>query len=523
MWNAPAFGETKVFENKENENVRVWVMDDVDGDLFDRYVSLLEEEGYLQKEAYKTAARRFAAYLNAEGEGVFLNDYRGNREMTLVREQNSPYFSYGDVVRPLQNKSVEITQMHLEDFGLSYVIRLSDGRFIIFDGGCNFEPDRDRLYQCLKAGSPDDEKPVIAAWIMTHPHSDHYFCFFGFMEAYGDQVVIEKFLFNFPEYDDLEHYPKLKTPELMAKGTAAFINIPKFLALVEKTGAPVYTPRTGQRYQIGNAACEIICCMDDTLHMSQKINAASLVVRMELEGQTILWMTDGSFSFGRLPERYGTYLKSDILQIPHHGFQCGTAEAEVIGYDLVRPQVCLLPVSDDNAYSIFCTFKEGTHHIMRNVGVEEIITGTVQRTITLPYTAPAYAKRELEEKFMQGRENSGARVWIFSDLFTGNPEDFVFTVLNATIHPTVVFMDLYFEDRTRVVLNIRAEIDGYSVKELSVIGDEVNGDWEWLDRCSLKVKGVPENSRFAVRFRSEKPLVVTHKNHAASYHSVLNG
>ena len=523
MLTVPAFGEERVFENRENENACVWVMENAEGDLFDRYCALLTEEGYLLRESYNTDARRFAAFLNAEGEGVFLNDYRENGELTLVREQNTTYFAYSDVARTCPVKSTQITQVHLEDFGLSYVIRLSDGRFIIFDGGCNFEPDQDRLFQCLKEGSPDDEKPVIAAWIMTHPHSDHYFCFFGFMERYGDQVVIEKFLFNFPAYDDLEHYPKLKTPELMSKGTAAFINIPKFLALVEQTGAPVYTPRSGQRYQIGNAACEILCCMDDTLHVSQKINAASLVIRMELEGQTILWMTDGSFSFGRLPGRYGNYLQSDILQIPHHGFQCGTAEAEVIGYDLVQPKVCLLPVSDDNAYSIFCTYKEGTHHIMRNVGVEEIITGTKQRTITLPYTAPAYAKRELEEKFMQGRESNGAKVWIFSDLSTACPEDFVFTVLNTTIHPTPFFVDLYFEDRANTILNIRAEVDGYSVKSLSVIGDEVNGDWEWLDRYSLKAKGIPENSRFAVRFRSEKPLVVTHKKHAASYHSTLNG
>ena len=523
MLNLPAFGETKFFENRENENTRVWVIEDAASDLFDRYCALLSAEGYEQKEAYEHEARRYAAYLNAEGEGVFLNDYRSNGELTLVREEKTVYFSYSDISRSCVAKPSQITQVHLEDFGMSYVVRLSDGRFIIFDGGCNFEPDQDRLFQCLKDGSPEDEKPVIAAWIMTHPHSDHYFCFFGFMERYGDQVVIEKFLFNFPEYDDLEHYPKLKTPELMEKGTAAFINIPKFLALVEKTGAPVYTPRSGQRYQIGNAACEILACMDDTLHTSKKINAISLVIRMELEGQVILWATDASFSFARMPGRYGSYLKSDILQIPHHGFQCGDADAEVAGYDLVCPKVCLLPVSDANAYTIFCTFKEGTRHIMRNVDVEEIITGTKQRTITLPYTAPAYAKRELEEKFMQGRENSGARVWIFSDLFTGCPEDFVFTILNATIHPTVVFMDLYFEDRAHTVLNIRAEVDGYSVKALSVIGDEVNGDWEWLDRYSLKAKGIPENSRFAVRFRSEKPLVVTHKSHAASYHSVLNG
>ena len=127
---------------------------------------------------------------------------------TLLAGQGSDitsYFSYtdrfrGDMMAP------QITQVHLEDFGLSYVIRLSDGRFIIFDGGWNFEPDRNRLFECLKAGSPD-EKPVIAAWILTHPHGDHYLCFLGFMEQYGDQVVIEKFLFNFPEFDDIEHTP----------------------------------------------------------------------------------------------------------------------------------------------------------------------------------------------------------------------------------------------------------------------------------------------------------------------------
>ena len=523
MLTVPAFGEEKAFENKQNEYATVWVMENAESDLFDRYCALLSKEGYALKETYNHSARRFAAFLNAEGEGVFLNDYRGNRELSLVREKETAYFSYADASRACPAKPTQITQVHLEDFGMSYVIRLSDGRFIIFDGGCNFEPDRDRLFQCLKDGSPDDEKPVIAAWIMTHPHSDHYFCFFGFMEQYENEVVIEKFLFNFPEHDDLEHYPKLRTPELMEKGTAAFINIPKFLAWVEKIGAPVYTPRSGQRYQIGNASCEILSCMDDTMHSSQKINAISLMIRMELEGQVILWSTDASFSFARIPQRYGSYLKADILQIPHHGFQCGEADAEVIGYDLVNPKVCFLPVSDANAYTIFCTYKEGTRHIMRNVGVEEIITGTKQRTITLPYTAPTYAKRELEEKFMQGRENNGARVWIFSDLSTDCPEDFNFTILNTTIHPTPFFIDLYFEDRARAVLNIRAEVAGYCVKELSVIGDEVDGDWEWLDRSSLKVKGIPENSRFAVRFRSEKPLVVTHKKHAASYHSTLNG
>ena len=519
MLKIPAFGETCI-KNRETDKACVYMFETAKKALFDDYCALLEREGYEKKEGSLTAQRAYAAYCK-DGNAVFLNFYFLNGEMTIVTEEDTAYFSYADQFRGAM-VAPQITQVHLEDFGMSYVIRLSDGRFILFDGGRNFEPDRDRLFECLKAGSPD-EKPVIAAWILTHPHSDHYHCFLGFMEQYGEQVVIEKFFFNFPEFDDVEHYPKLKDPAAMEKEIAPFQLIPRVLEQVEKLGVPVYTPRTGQRYRIGDANCEILSCMDETIHFSQKINALSLVIRMELGGQVILWTTDASFSFARIPQRYGEYLKADILQIPHHGFQCGDAEEEVMGYDLIMPRVCFLPVSDENAYTVFCSYQEGTRHIMRNVGVEEIITGTKQRTVTLPYTAPAYAKRELEEKFLQGRENCGARTWIFSGLSTGCPEDFIFTILNTTVRPAEVFIDLFFEERPQKIRNIRTEVTGWTLKELSIVGDEVDPGWGWLKGDSLMTKGIPENSLFAVRFTSVKPIVVTHKTHAASYHSALQG
>lgn len=516
MLTVPAFEEPRFFENRVNEKTRTWVMEDVEASLFDDYCALLEKEGYIQKEAYEHSARRYAAFLSEDGEGVFLNFYRGNCELTLVREENTAYFSYTDTPRSCPASPSRITQVTLKDFGMSYVIRLSDGRFIILDGGRHYECDQDQLFQCLKTESPDDEKPVIAAWILTHPHSDHYLCFLGFMERYGEEVVIEKLLFNFPEHDDFEHYPKLKTPESMAKGLAAFLNVPKLWAWVEKLGVPLYIPRTGQRYQIGNAACEILACMDETMHESKKINASSLVIRMELEGQVILWATDASFGFARMPQRYGSYLKSDILQIPHHGFQSGDPSAEIAGYDLIQPKVCFLPVSDANAYIHIDIYKESTRYIMRSSYVEEIITGTRQRTITLPYTAPAYAKRELEERVWMGRESGGARVWIFSGLSTSNPEDFVFTILNVTGYPAEVSVDLYFEERLQNVRNIKADVTERTVKDIFVLGEKSPEEW-------LKAKEIPENSRFAVRFTCLTPIVVTHNTRTASYHSVLPG
>ena len=47
---------------------------------------------------------------------------------------------------------------------------------------------------------------------------------------------------------------------------------------------------------------------------------------MELGGQVVLWTCDGAFSEVRLTEKCPEYLKSDILQIPHHGYNGGTVE-----------------------------------------------------------------------------------------------------------------------------------------------------------------------------------------------------
>jgi hypothetical protein len=353
-------------------------MENAAAGAFDAYCALLEENGYERKEAYRQDSHRFAAYDDGE-RGIFLNEYGTIGRLTIVEEENCRYFAYADVYAK-NSVPAQITQISLEDFGNSYVIRLTDGRFIVIDGGREFEPEQDKLYRCLSDGAMG-KKPVIAAWILTHPHSDHFHCMIGFMERYGDAVTVEKFLFNFPEPDDYAHYPALGNKDKRFEDNSPTTNIPKMLAAVNASGAAVYTPHTGQRYRIGDAALEILSSMDDTIHCSQNVNASSLVIRMELAGQVILWSADAAYSDTRLAERYGSYLKADILQIPHHGFQSGTAAGEIRGYELIRPQVCLLPVSEYNAFTVFGIYREGTRWLMSKAGVEELITGALRKMI----------------------------------------------------------------------------------------------------------------------------------------------
>lgn len=513
----PAFGETEFFENRENENSIAVAIPNADLQAFSKYCKLLDECGFERKEERQTDTHLYAAYADGEN-ALFLNCFNATNELYIVKEEHCRYFSYSDRMQSTVT-TAEITQSELEDFGMSYVVRISDGRFIIFDGGRNFETDRDRLYRCLKERSVH-EKPRIAAWILTHPHPDHFHLFVGFMDRYADDVVIEKFLFNFPVCTDFTHYPSLAdTDSRFDYDTSAPAYIPRMLAHMEKTGAPIFTAHTGQTYRIGDAVCEILACMDDTIHLSGNINAISLVIRMELAGQVILWASDASFSLTKLPEKYAGHLKADILQVPHHGFQSGTTESEIRGYELIKPKVCLLPVSDYNAYTVFCTYRESTRYLMTKSGIEELITGTPARTITLPYTPPPYAKKELERKYLTGLDHCGATAWIFTGLDTAIAEDFRFTLLNTTNFKTTVWIELFFEDPAKNTRFIKAVIPALSMRNISIVGEDVDPDalpFNWL---SLKLQGIPENAPFSARFLSDVPIVVSHKNHRASYSS----
>lgn len=507
--------ERNIKIEKENENSTVGFAENVNEEFFCRLISHYENCGFAKREEYKNGNRLFCA-LQKANVGVFLNYYENVGEATVVEEENCRYFEYEDK-SPTEKTSVLLTQLNLYDFGMSYVLRLSDGRFIVIDGGWNIEKDVDKLYKCLKEQTIT-ETPIIAAWILSHPHSDHYHCFIGFTDKYGDKVTVEKIMFNFPEAEDLNHYPALTYNDpRFAYDTSETANIPLMIERADLTGATVYTPHTGQKYKIGSCEIEILASMDDTIYCSKDINAASLIFRMELAGQIILWATDGSFSIAKIPEKYGKYLKSDILQVPHHGFQCGTAEAEIKAYDFISPKICLMSTSDYNAYTVFCTFRKGTRYLMRDAGIEEMITGEETRTVSLPYTAPLYAKKTLERKVIEGINKNGSQTWFFSNLLTDCAEDFLFTVLNPTSVTANISMDIFFENPKYNIRFVKTHILSGSVREVCVIEDsgEEDKQFNWMTVDKAKI---PQNSMFAVRFMSDVPVVVAHKKHTAAYY-----
>lgn len=514
----PFMNRREYWDTDINSNSRVINIHKTSKKEFMETCDFLKNEGFILKEENSRVVHSYKGY-SREDVCVFINFFASTEEITIAIEKNCKYFSYSDV-KGENIVSPQITQVHLEDFGMSYVIRVSDGRFIIIDGGRDLKPDAERIYDILKKGK-NEEKPIIAAWIFTHAHIDHYRCFNEFTKIHLNDVVLEKVMYNFPFPENfLEEMPlheaEIKDPEYNFENTSECNHMKLMYDNIKLYGAETYMPHTGQTYKIGDAVCEFLSCIDDTYYFAVDENSASLVFRMELGGQIILWTGDALLFDAKLLSKYGSYLKSDILQVPHHGFH---SQKELIKYyEVINPDVCLIPISDYNGYIAFDIYMEATRYLMQDSSIKEIITGDFNRTLTLPYTAPEYARSEFKRKFEKGRRASGSEVWIYSGLNSSNKDDFVFTVFNATYFNANISIELFFDNSDARITGMSADIPFRAVKEInlrdknSVEFNKCFFNWE-----SVNKRGIPENTLFAVRFISEYPVVVTHKTHRPSY------
>ena len=343
--------------------------------------------GFSVKEEYNMGPMKFSA-LEKAGDATFISYFKDEEVLFLVTEPNTGYFAYSDKKREVKT-TASLTQLDLSDFGLSYLIRLPDGRFIVIDGGFIYDVDSDNLLKRMKerAGGEDI---VIAAWIMTHAHQDHYRCFISFMEKYSDEVTVEKFIYNFPDAseDEYEPWPALKNDD-----EVAFLK--RFYALVEKTGAPVYRAHTGQIYNVGDAKIEMLGTPDDNENVPVRgFNYVSLVMKMTLAGQVILFAGDRQFQHSMLVDLWKDYLKCDIMQIPHHGFHGGTMRF----YEYADARVYFAPTLHLDCYEKILKNYDFNLHVWFDREPDDYITGSFgDVTVDLPYFPAPERKLQLKK------------------------------------------------------------------------------------------------------------------------------
>lgn len=278
--------------------------------------------------------------------------------------------------------SPKITQMGLNynagNFGMCYIITLSDGSFVVFDGGgYNSEyGDALRLYNLLKSlNKRTDGKIVIAGWFLTHEHWDHATNFFNSMKDHGTGMVLEACYMNMP-----------------AKSAVTNSNNPNYyvdsnfatLSMTVEGGTKIVKLHTGMKFMIRDAEFEILATHEDNFpRRCNYFNETTTVTRMKLGGNSVMWLGDAkNYASSVITTRYGSYVKSDIVQVAHHGYDGINQSA----YRLMDPQILLWPTSQSN-WSSQITGKTYAvdKYLYELVGEANIIVAQDTSTITLPF------------------------------------------------------------------------------------------------------------------------------------------
>lgn len=273
----------------------------------------------------------FYTYINEEM-SVFVFFAAGVRTVHVVTAPRLPLPSLAAQKAPAPH----LFQLRLA-VGSVYVLHLSDGSFVLMDGSLEGKEDAGVLYEFLKEKS-NDEVPRIAMWFFSHPDSDHIRLATVFLKEYKGKVNIEGFAYQFTDTEKCK-FVYIDSAVIGAEIAAFEESIKENFPHV-----PIYTLHAGQSYFFPGAEIEILLTADTIYpYPYASANDVSAIWRVKTAGKSVLFLNDAmQYSLRELGSIYGDYVKSDIMQLAHHGLMGG----ELGLYKLCDPAICLWYTSE---------------------------------------------------------------------------------------------------------------------------------------------------------------------------------
>lgn len=304
------------------------------------YCTRLLSEGYSLYSSNQIGENRFATYVTDRVE-LHLMWYASLSSLRIV------YASRGylpEQAAPAYTKLMESTvaqpareAVTYAAAGESYVVQLEDGSFVIIDGGPGKEADVIGLMDWLTAHKPEaDDKPRVT-WMFTHLHNDHMELPVAFLKKYYAAIDLQTVCYNFP---------RLGTEDGLNDQlcTNNYNGLRSVLAS-HFSDTNIYVFHSGQKMYLPGCEIEFLFTQED--YWPQKFptaNHTSSAWRMTFTGGKT-FMVLGDCEYGlcvQMASVYGDYLKSDVLQLSHHGLNGACLEL----YQAIDPKVCFWPLDE---------------------------------------------------------------------------------------------------------------------------------------------------------------------------------
>ena len=369
--------------------------------------TLTEEDGYSYMTPEYNADGCYYSLLDNGTTTVFVSFLRSisgtdkGRLRVFVQASGTPYHTESEaqtasVCEPMLWQ-LDVDNTGGDNGGMSYVIRLTDGTFVIIDGGYNTADEANNLYSILANNNPLSGRPVISAWFITHLHIDHYGVLESFADRYLNDVSVKGFYYNFPS-------------ELI--GDISGTNAANVEAKMKRwKGATLYSKiHSGMVMGFAGATVEVLATHEDVKQsyysgllsslnengFDGDGNNTSTVLRFNIAGQKIMFLADAEngVSYALTGTYTSSFLKSDIMQMAHHGFNDGVKSALV---EAIDPDVVLWPMDiikyDNGVISSNYTNTFGEKYeltddsdITEAKKASEIIPAYKNEALSLPYT-----------------------------------------------------------------------------------------------------------------------------------------
>ena len=207
---------------------------------------------------------------------------------------------------------------------MAYGIKTKNNKIVLIDGGTKEDASQLEQYIMNNGGR-------VHAWFITHLHSDHAGAFE--IISQNPEIKIEKI------------YMSINSKQWHLENDSSRVeDIEDFFEVMEskELQQKVIEPQVNDRIKIDNLTAEILGIKNPEI-TTNATNNSSMVIKIKVNHKKILFLGDtGIESSEKLIKEQGNKLKSDIVQMAHHG-QNGATEKL---YQIVEPEICMWPTPE---------------------------------------------------------------------------------------------------------------------------------------------------------------------------------
>lgn len=333
-------------------------------DNYNAYIAKLEASGYTKYTDTDISGNLFTTLYNSDYT-LNVGYYKPYEECRIIMEPFSeltlPALK-ADSTRPTVTTS-QITMLGCEYVGgdgknvgngLSLLYRLSDGSFVIVDGGHTTQSATfaNNLINAITEQAKDyaTGKDIrIAAWFVSHAHGDHMGMLRKQASLFKSKFTVERVIANFMSDSEVARSLGSSYGDNFGGGEAGSDDYVRNAAAV--MGADFIVCHVGQKYYFGDTVFEILYTIESYgPAVTNALNTTTILVRSitkDASGKETAVMVMGDITGPAMAicnKMYGADMRCQVVQVAHHGYGTwGNESAMATAYKFMSPEIVLWP------------------------------------------------------------------------------------------------------------------------------------------------------------------------------------